>query len=58
MGMTVDQMNDKCLLDYRGEIEGMAAENRLREIKGLSPAYGEQEFAHLAERYNGYLNKF
>jgi len=56
--MTVDQLNDKTLLDYRAEIEGMVAENRLREIKGYSPAYGEQEFAVLSERYNGLLNKF
>jgi hypothetical protein len=56
--MTVDQTNDKYLLDYRVEIEGMVAENRLRDIKGLSPAYGEQEFSHLSERYNGYLNRF
>jgi len=56
--MTIDQINDKRLLDYRAEIEGMVAENRMREIKGLSPAYGEQEFATLSNRYHELFHQF
>lgn len=56
--MTVDQLNDKLLLDYRAELEGMISENKHREMKGLSQAYGEQEFAILSQRYNDLLNRF
>ena len=50
--MTLDQLNDKRLLDYRAELEGMISENRLREIKGYSPAYGEKEFDDLSNKYH------
>lgn len=33
------------------EIQGMDAENRLREIQGASPAYGESAFANVISKY-------
>jgi len=31
--------------------EGMIAENKIREFVGLSPAYGEREFARLSTAF-------
>ena len=56
--MTQDQYNQKMLLDYEAELEGMKSENRLREIQGKSPAYGENAFATLNCRYTELLNRY
>lgn len=50
--MTTDQYIEKILLDYRAELEGMIVDNRLREIKGFSPAYGDKQFRDLIEKYH------
>jgi len=50
--MTVDQYITKILLDYRAELEGMIADNRLRELNGFAPAYGDKQFRDLIEKYH------
>ena len=37
---------------------GMLAENRMREIAGMSPAYGEDAFLRLIDEYGIHHNKF
>ena len=56
--MTVDQHNEKLLLDYQSELNGMIAENKLRELQGYSPAFGEIEFMNLSNRYTDLLHRF
>lgn len=56
--MTIDELNfqsqnlekEKQLLICRCDLEGMIAENKMREIQGYSPAYGEDSFADLQQR--------
>ena len=43
---------DKILLDYQSELEGMIADNRLRELNGFTPAYGDKQFRELIEKYH------
>ena len=50
--MTVDQYVTKILLDYQAELEGMIADNRLRELNGFAPAYGDKQFRDLIEKYH------
>ena len=39
-----------CAVCALAEIEGMASENRLREIQDASPAYGAEQFAEVIKR--------
>jgi len=50
--MTIDQYITKILLDYQAELEGMIADNKVRDLKGFSPAYGEKQFKDLIEKYH------
>lgn len=43
-----DVMRLALVLAKQAEIEGMKAENIIREHKGLSPAYGEEQFIEKA----------
>ena len=56
--MTIDQYNEKALLDYRCELEAMLLANRQRELAGAAPAYGEDAFRQLQDSYNTVLNRF
>jgi len=38
------------------ELEGMKAENALRERRGESPAYGEEAFSALADKHGVHWN--
>ncbi|MCB1466598.1 MAG: hypothetical protein KDK08_05500 [Rhizobiaceae bacterium] len=46
--VTFIQAQVACMM---AELEAMKAENRVREIQGLSPTYGEQQFLALQEKY-------
>jgi len=46
------------LLQAEIEMNGMIAENKMREIQGNSPAYIEGDFLHLIDKYNIYHNAF
>ena len=50
--MTTDQYIEKILLDNRAELEGMIADNKLREMNGFAPAYGDKQFRDLTEKYH------
>ena len=50
--MTTNQYITKILLDYQAELEGMIADNRLRELNGFTPAYGDKEFRDLIIKYH------
>ena len=39
-------------------MNGMIAENRMREIAGASPTYGEKSFLDLIEEYRIHHNAF
>ena len=56
--MTIEQYHEKCLLDYRAELEGMIAENRQREFSGHAPAYVEQHFSSLSSNYETLIRKY
>ena len=56
--MTIDQYNEKALIDYRCELEAMLAENKLRESQGKAQAYGEDAFRSLQDNYQSILNRF
>jgi hypothetical protein len=46
------------LLQVEIAMNGMIAENRMREIAGASPAYGEDAFQALIDEYGIHHNKF
>jgi len=50
--LTIDQYITKILLDYQSELEGMIADNKLRELNGFTPAYGDKQFRELIEKYH------
>jgi hypothetical protein len=56
--MTCEQYHEKCLLDYRSELEGMISENRQRELNQFSPAYNENDFARLSANYETLIRKY
>lgn len=49
--------SEEVLFHARCELEAMLAENRERERRGLSPAYGESAFLTLAENTRGEFRK-
>ena len=46
------------LLQAEIAMNSMIAENRMREIEGASPAYGEDAFKALIDEYGIHHNKF
>lgn len=46
------------LLQAEIEMNAMIAENKLREMRNESPAYGEKSFIDLIEKYGIYHNNF
>ena len=56
--MTCDQYNQKMLLDYEAELQGMKAENYMAEREGKVVLHGPDHFANLSNRYNEYLNRY
>ena len=56
--MTVDQYNEKCLLDYRCDLEGMISANRRAEVLKIEPPYTEQHFFQTQQSYNEALNRY
>ena len=44
------------LLQAEIELHGMLAENKIREIQGFSPAYGEAQFKNLIDRLGVHHN--
>ena len=46
------------LLQAEIEMQGMVAENKFREIRGESPAYGEGHFQELIEKHGIHHNQF
>jgi len=53
--LTYFKMN---MLQAEITMNGMIAENRMREIAGMSPAYGESAFQALIDEYGIHHNKF
>ena len=50
--MTIEQYITKILLDYKAELEGMIADNRLRELNGFAPVYGDKQFRDIITKYH------